>query len=125
MFDFAVIGAGMIGSSVAKYLAQRAGGTSKILLVGPDEAQRDELGIHGAFFDAGRIVAVYHGGKHWSKLSVLNDVFQPDISVHTHVCDVSLISLHHQFPFPFLFVKCFQDCFLSRFNKVTILHKCQ
>ncbi len=50
LFDYAVIGAGMMGSSCAKYITQDG---ARCLLVGPKSSQD---GIYGAWMDEGRIV---------------------------------------------------------------------
>ena len=62
-YDVAVIGAGMIGSSCAKYLSKF---DLKVLLIGPDEAAREE--VHGAWFDQGRNATVVTGAPYWREL---------------------------------------------------------
>ena len=62
-FDAVVIGAGMIGSSCAKYLSKFG---LKVLLIGPDEDSRDLA--HGAWFDQGRNTTVVTGAPYWREL---------------------------------------------------------
>ena len=63
--EVAVIGAGMFGSSVAKYLAEDDGNTSHIVLIGPDQPFK---GIHGAWFDEGRIAEKLDYDYNWRVL---------------------------------------------------------
>ena len=62
-YDVAVIGAGMIGSSSAKYVAMESG--IKCILIGPNEPQ---MGIHAAWFDEGRITRKLDKSLIWRDL---------------------------------------------------------
>lgn len=63
--EVAVIGAGMFGSSVAKYLAEE----TSVVLVGPD---RPFSGIHGAWFDEGRIAEKLDYDDNWRFLGEIS-----------------------------------------------------
>ena len=64
-FDVAVIGAGLIGSAVAKYVSLE---TKNSVLIGPDRPQN---GIYGAWFDEGRITRKLDRKPHWRNLGIL------------------------------------------------------
>ena len=64
--DVAVIGAGMIGSSAAKYVAMERG--IKCILIGPNEPQ---MGIHAAWFDEGRITRKLDKSPIWRDLGTI------------------------------------------------------
>lgn len=63
--DVAVIGAGMIGSSVAKYVTEDV---QSLVLIGPDHPF---LGIHAAWFDEGRITRKIDKNPNWRILGEL------------------------------------------------------
>ena len=65
-FDIAVIGAGMIGSSCAKYLADIG---LETVLIGPQEKQK--LQCHGAWFDEARITRIFDSSPYWMDLGKL------------------------------------------------------
>ena len=56
-FDFAVIGAGLIGSAAAKYLSHTVG---KVCLIGPPEPKNwaTHPGVFASHYDEARIVSV-------------------------------------------------------------------
>ena len=62
VFDVAIVGAGMIGSSCAKYISEDV---AKCLLVGPKFCQE---GIYGAWHDEGRITRKLDKNPIWRKL---------------------------------------------------------
>ena len=62
VYDVAIIGAGMIGSSAAKYMSEDS---VKTILIGPSEPQS---GIHGAWFDEGRITRKLDKNHVWRNL---------------------------------------------------------
>ncbi len=61
-FDVAIVGAGMIGSSCAKYVSQDV---ENCLLVGPKFHQE---GIYGAWHDEGRITRKLDKNPIWRHL---------------------------------------------------------
>lgn len=63
VFDVAVIGAGLIGSSVAKYVSVL---TPKAVLIGPTEGQTEVC--HGAWFDQGRLAHLFTQKEVWQRL---------------------------------------------------------
>ena len=65
MVEIAVIGAGMIGSSAAKYVAAEA---QSSVLIGPDHPLQ---GIHAAWFDEGRITRKIDRNPNWRILGRL------------------------------------------------------
>lgn len=67
LYDTAVIGAGMIGSSAARYLPHYT--TQPNVLIGPREDQSCEGGVYGAWFDEGRITRVFDFSATWRKLA--------------------------------------------------------
>ena len=75
IYDVAVIGAGMIGSSAAKYVAMESG--IKCILIGPNEPQ---MGIHAAWFDEGRITRKLDKSPIWRDLGTKCTVL-PTISI--------------------------------------------
>ena len=71
VYDVAIIGAGMIGSSAAKYMSEDTYSV-KTILIGPSEPQS---GIHGAWFDEGRITRKLDKNHVWRNLGRLNILF--------------------------------------------------
>ena len=65
VYDVAIIGAGMIGSSAAKYVAEDG---VKCILIGPKEPNN---GIHAAWFDEGRITRKLDKSIIWRDLGTL------------------------------------------------------
>ena len=68
VYDVAIIGAGMIGSSAAKYMSEDSYSV-KTILIGPSEPQS---GIHGAWFDEGRITRKLDKNQVWRNLGMYN-----------------------------------------------------
>merc|ERR1712079_814848 len=64
VYDVAIIGAGMIGSSAVKYMSEDSYSV-KTILIGPSEPQS---GIHGAWFDEGRITRKLDKNHVWRNL---------------------------------------------------------
>ena len=64
VYDVAIVGAGMIGSSAAKYVSEDS---IKTILIGPSEPQS---GIHGAWFDEGRITRKLDKNQVWRNLGM-------------------------------------------------------
>ncbi|TRY67630.1 hypothetical protein TCAL_14685 [Tigriopus californicus] len=65
-FDIVVVGGGMIGSSVAKYLAKTS--NLSIALIGPVEENQEWC--HGAWFDEGRSTKIFDNSPYWQDLAV-------------------------------------------------------
>ncbi len=63
-YDFCVIGSGMIGSSVAKYLSSFG---HNVALAGPGEDNNAHA--HGAWFDQARITRLFDSNPYWRDLS--------------------------------------------------------
>ena len=83
IYDVAVVGAGMMGSAAAKYLA--AGGMST-LLIGPSEG--DETGVHGSHHDEARITRITGPDVTWSRLA------SSSIERYAHIEHASGIRFH-------------------------------
>lgn len=68
MFNYLVIGKGMIGAAAARYLS--AGGGS-VALVGPDEPAEwgTHQGVFGSHYDQGRITRILDGNLVWGTLA--------------------------------------------------------
>lgn len=68
MFDVAVIGAGIIGSAAARYLAEAG---QRVLLIGPaepaDHAQHD--GVFASHYDSGRLIRHSERNIVWARLA--------------------------------------------------------
>eukprot|EP00095_Tigriopus_kingsejongensis_P003185 maker-scaffold91_size383040-snap-gene-1.23 protein:Tk03185 transcript:maker-scaffold91_size383040-snap-gene-1.23-mRNA-1 annotation:"sarcosine oxidase" len=75
VFDIAIIGAGLIGSSVAKYLANLG---SRAILLGPSESN-PRPGSHGAWHDEGRISKIFDMAPIWRTLDVVG-IYQPQLA---------------------------------------------
>jgi sarcosine oxidase len=68
MFAYVVIGKGMIGTAVARYLSQSS---TSVALIGPDEPQdfaRHE-GVFASHYDSGRITRRLDGNIIWARLA--------------------------------------------------------
>ena len=68
MFDFAVIGKGMVGTAVARYLSQKS---DSVALIGPDEPQdlATHDGVFASYYDSGRITRRLDGDIVWAQLA--------------------------------------------------------
>ena len=70
LFEFAVIGGGLIGSSAAKHLSSALSSSSSssssaaVCLIGPE----DNRATHGAWFDEGRITRGVDNNPYWTAL---------------------------------------------------------
>eukprot|EP00438_Fugacium_kawagutii_P033270 Skav213346 [mRNA] locus=scaffold3041:16846:17467:- [translate_table: standard] len=75
MYDVAVVGAGLIGSAAAKYLAKKG---LKVALVGPSESQ----GALGACYDEGRCLASVDPSGRWGvELAATSSTHSPPVSI--------------------------------------------
>ncbi len=68
VFDYAVIGAGLIGSAAAKYISETNPNT---VLIGPSEPKDKEShnGVFGSHYDEGRIARISDTMHEWSYLA--------------------------------------------------------
>lgn len=68
MFDYLVIGKGMIGAAAARYLAESGG---RVALVGPDEPTNWDThqGVFASHYDQGRITRILDGNLVWGTLA--------------------------------------------------------
>lgn len=68
-FDFAVIGAGMMGSAAARHLASTG---AKVALIGPPEPmdKAGHQGVFGSHYDQARITRRADAQRDWSRLSM-------------------------------------------------------
>lgn len=65
MYEYAVVGKGMIGSAAARYLSQTS---DSVVLIGPDEPQGDwraHEGVFASHYDQGRITRALDGSIEW------------------------------------------------------------
>jgi glycine/D-amino acid oxidase-like deaminating enzyme len=74
MFDFIVIGKGLIGSAAFRYLSEV---TRDVAIIGPDEPSdyRTHLGVFASHYDEGRLVSRFGKDDTWARL-VMNSVAQ-------------------------------------------------
>jgi flavin-dependent dehydrogenase len=66
VYDVAIIGGGMIGSSAAKYVAQDV---ENSILIGP---KFEQDGVYGAWHDEGRITKKLYESPIWRELGKLH-----------------------------------------------------
>ena len=64
VYEFAVIGGGLIGSSAARHLSGLSPGGGPVCLIGP----ADNEATHGAWFDEGRITRGVDNNPYWTAL---------------------------------------------------------
>ncbi|MFT5196556.1 MAG: sarcosine oxidase [Cellvibrionaceae bacterium] len=88
MFDFIVIGKGMIGSAAGRYLSQT---NSNIALVGPDEPENWQAhnGVFASHYDQGRITRILDTDLIWGRLAQMAQDAYPEIESQ------SGIKFHH------------------------------
>jgi len=67
IFEACVVGAGLVGSAAAKYLATKEG--KGVVLVGPSEALQDSLEAFGCHADEGRITRRLDVDSVWAELA--------------------------------------------------------
>lgn len=74
MYDFVIVGAGLVGSAAAKYICKLSPG-SRVCLVGPNEPSKQERTLEsgrrvfGAHDDEGRITRTLGTNSVWAKLA--------------------------------------------------------
>lgn len=68
MFDFIVVGKGLIGSAATRYLSQISG---NVAVIGPDEPQNWQThnGVFGSHYDQGRITRILDSDPVWARLA--------------------------------------------------------
>ena len=68
LFDIAVIGRGMMGTSAAKYLAKSG---ASVIVIGPGEPKNKSLhkGVFGSHYDSGRITRILDKNPYYAKIS--------------------------------------------------------
>ena len=64
LYEFAVIGGGVIGSSAAKHLSSALSSSAAVCLIGPE----DNRATHGAWHDEGRITRGVDNNSYWTAL---------------------------------------------------------
>ena len=74
IYSYAIIGAGLIGSAAAKYIATN---NNNVILIGPKEPENklDHNGIFASHYDEGRITRISDSDTTWAylaKKSILN-----------------------------------------------------
>lgn len=82
-YDIAVVGAGMMGSAAAKYLAAEG---MKTLLIGPSEG--NQAGVHSSHHDEARITRITGPDMTWSHLAAAS------IERYAHIEHASGIRFH-------------------------------
>lgn len=87
VFDFAVVGKGLIGSAAARYLSGRGG---HVAVIGPDEPKRPAVhrGVFSSHYDQGRITRLIGRDPVYSKLAELA------INQYSTVEEISGIRFH-------------------------------
>ena len=67
-FSYAIIGAGLIGSAAAKYIATN---NNNVILIGPKEPEdkRNHNGIFASHYDEGRITRISDNDTTWAYLA--------------------------------------------------------
>ena len=66
MYDYAVVGKGLIGSAAGRYLSQ---GSDRVVLIGPDEPEgdwREHDGVFASHYDQGRITRALDSTIEWA-----------------------------------------------------------
>ena len=90
MFDFAVIGLGLIGSAAFKYLSQSG---KKVIGIGPDEPEEpwsEHGGVFGSHYDQGRITRQLDASPLWAELAIHS------IAEYGNIESQSGIQFYHQ-----------------------------
>ncbi len=85
MYEYAVVGKGMIGSAAARYLSQRS---DSVVLVGSDEPQGDWAAHDGVFashYDQGRITRSMDGSLAWALWATRSIASYPEIEAKSGI----------------------------------------
>ena len=78
MFDYVVVGAGLIGSAAARYLGERQ---QNVAVIGPDEPQdwQTHQGVFASHYDQGRITRILDEDLVWGTLAKRSIAEYPSI----------------------------------------------
>ena len=90
MYEYAVVGKGMIGAAAARYLSQWS---DAVALIGPDEPQGDwsaHDGVFASHYDQGRITRCMDGSLEWALWATRSIAAYPEIEAK------SGIRFHHR-----------------------------
>lgn len=90
MYEYAVVGKGMIGSAAARYLSQQS---DSVALIGPDEPQGEwsaHDGVFASHYDQGRITRCMDGSLAWALWATRSIAAYPEIEAK------SGIRFHHR-----------------------------
>ncbi len=85
MYEYAVVGKGMIGAAAARYLSQWSAG---VVLIGPDEPQGDWAthdGVFASHYDQGRITRCMDGSLAWALWATRSIAAYPEIEVQSGI----------------------------------------
>jgi len=99
VYDFIIIGAGMIGSSTAKYVAKICSQKTeqmKIAIVGYNEKECKDHDLQGAWHDEARITRLLDNSFCWRKLAEESLLRYKDIENESNICfyeEVGYLSL--------------------------------
>ena len=89
MYDYAIIGKGMIGSAAARYVSQQS---DSVVLIGPDEPEniKAHSGVFASHYDMGRITRCLDGSLAWALWATRSIAAYPEIEAQ------SGIRFHHR-----------------------------
>lgn len=85
MYEYAVVGKGMIGSAAARYLSQWS---ESVALIGPDEPQGDwsvHDGVFASHYDQGRITRCLDGSLAWALWATRSIAAYPEIEAKSDI----------------------------------------
>lgn len=85
IYEYAVIGKGMIGSAAARYLSQSS---DSVVLIGPDEPQGDwstHTGVFASHYDQGRITRCLDGKLAWALWATRSIAAYPEIEAKSGI----------------------------------------
>jgi sarcosine oxidase len=98
MFDFAVIGSGLIGSAVTRFLSAAS---ASVVAIGPDEPVdwRVHHGVFASHYDQGRITRILDPDPVWATLAARSIAAYPEIEAHSGLrfhFPVGCLRIHQQ-----------------------------
>ena len=85
MYEYAVVGKGMIGSAAARYLSQWS---DAVVLIGPDEPKGDwsaHDGVFASHYDQGRITRCMDGSLAWALWATRSIAAYPEIEAQSGI----------------------------------------
>ena len=85
MYEYAVVGKGLIGAAAARYLSQIS---DSVVLIGPNEPQGDwttHQGIFGSHYDQGRITRCMDGSLAWALWATRSIAAYPEIEAKSGI----------------------------------------